>query len=197
MNSNNLIEPAARRADEERSLLERIGQRDSRALSELYQYYAGPLYSYAYKMLSNHEDAEEVLQDTFVRIWKKAAKYDGERSKPFTWSVMIARGLTLDRLRRRNKKSAIKSVPLDVADEPSTSMDDCVEHLFFNEASRQVQQALQTLPEVDRRCLELVVFSEVSHSQIAQETQQPLGTVKARIRRGLVKLRIALERHGT
>lgn len=197
MNSNDLIEPAAHRADEERSLLQRIGQSDSRALSELYQCYAGPLYSYAFKMLANHEDAEEVLQDTFVRIWKKAAMYDGERSKPFTWSVMIVRGLTLDRLRRRNKKSAIKSVPLELVDEPLASTDDCLGHLFFSEASRQVQQAMETLPEVERRWLELVVFSEITHSQIAQETQQPLGTVKARIRRGLIKLRIALERHGT
>lgn len=197
MNSNESIISPIQRADEERALLERIGRRDTRALDQLYRCYAAPLFSYAYKMLSDRGDAEEVLQDTFVRIWRKAAQYDGKRSKPFTWSVMIIRGLALDRLRSRNKKSAIRSVPLDAVEEPHSSHDASLEHLFFSEASRKVQQALQTLPEAERRCLELVVFSEISHSQIAQQTQQPLGTVKARIRRGMAKLRIALERHGT
>lgn len=197
MNVNDPIDSPRQRADKERVLLKRIARQDSSALNELYQCYAGPLYSYACRMLSDHEDAEEVLQDTFVRIWKKADQYDEERSKPFTWSVMIVRGLALDRLRSRHKKSALTTVPLDSVEEPGSSRHASLEHLFFNEAARQVQQALQTLPETERDCLERVIFSDTTHSQIAELTQQPLGTVKARIRRGFIKLRIALDHHGS
>ena len=150
------------RTDEERALLKRIGRGDHAALDELYQAYAGPIFSYAYKMLSRHEDAEEVLQDVFVRIWKKAKYYDGTRSKPFTWSIMITRGLALDRLRKRNKKSALRTLPIDEVEEPCTQNDECITHLFFDEASRQVETALRTLPDEERRCLELVIFSEIT-----------------------------------
>ena len=81
--------------------------------------------------------------------------------------------------------------------EPHSGNDECISHLFFNEAARQVKQALGTLPEKERLCLEMVIFGEITHAQIAQQTQQPLGTIKARIRRGLIKLRLALECYGT
>ena len=195
MNVNEPHLALQKRADGERDLLRRIAARETRALDELYQCYAGPLYSYAFKILSSHEDAEEVLQDTFVRIWKRAPKYDSAQSKPFTWSVMITRGLALDRLRRRSKKSALRLVPLESVEEPHSMTDDCISHLFFSESSRQVRQALDTLSQPERECLEWVIFSETTHQQIAERTQQPLGTVKARIRRGMIKLRTALEHH--
>lgn len=197
VNSNNPIPSPHRGVEDERALLQRIALKDTLALNELYRTYAGPLYSYALKMLSDREDAEEVLQDAFVRIWKKAKLYQSDRSKPFTWSVMIVRGLALDRLRRRHKKSALKSVPLDSVEEPHTEEQECLRHLFFSESSRLVEQALQTLPPAERSCLEMVIFSQTTHREIAQDTQQPLGTIKARIRRGLIKLRLALETHGS
>ena len=86
-------------------LLRRIGEGQRAALQELYHLYSKPLYSYALKILGNQQDAEEVVQDAFVRYWKKAAKYDRSRSKPFAWAVMILRGICFDRLRQRKKLS--------------------------------------------------------------------------------------------
>ncbi len=180
------------RQTKERELLAKVARREHAALAELYQAYAAPLYSYAHKMLASCEDSEEVLQDAFVRIWRKAPDFDGGRCKPFTWAVMIVRGLCLDRLRKRNKKSAIHSVPLESVPEPHGRADDCISHLFFSESARQVKQAMDTLPAAERECVECVIFSEETHTQIAERLQQPLGTVKARIRRGLIKLRTTL-----
>ncbi|MGK0190520.1 MAG: RNA polymerase sigma-70 factor (ECF subfamily), partial [Verrucomicrobiales bacterium] len=174
-------------------LFERMGMGDSGALEELYQIYSNPLYSYAFKMLTNQEEAEEVLQDTFVRLWKKATKFRPEVSKPFTWSTMILRGLCLDRLRKRNVRSRIVVVELSIVENLACSSPKGIERLYFSELTSRVRKALQGVNAEERQCLELAIFGDATHPEIAEKLGQPLGTVKSRIRRGLIKLRELLK----
>ena len=173
------------------AILERIGQRDRNALRELYHLYSGPLYSYAMKVLGVKEDAEEVLQDVYVRIWSKAPDYNPAQSKPFTWAYMITRGLCFDRLRKRSRRPKTSAVEIDesvLGAEPSG-----IENLYFRETKVRIRNAMELLADKERECIELALFEENSHSAIAQRLEQPLGTVKARIRRGMLKLREILK----
>ncbi len=176
-------------------LLSRMASRDPEALSELYRIYANPLFSFAMKSLGDQFEAEETLQDAFVRIWDKAPQYDPKLSKPFTWAVMITRGLCLDRLRKRSRKRRLHTLPLADHDDGATSTDASIADLFFSETTRIVKNALQELPQEERRCVRMAIFGEITHYQIAEELNQPLGTVKSRIRRGIIKLRDLLKDH--
>ena len=174
-------------------LFRRMANGDTAALTELYGLYANPLYSYAFKMLTDQEEAEEVLQDTFVRLWKKAAKFRPEASKPFTFSVMIVRGLCMDRLRKRNTRSKISIVGMTGVEDLAAPGNRGIERLYFSELTRKVRKAMQHLNEEERRCLELAIFGDATHPEISEQLGQPLGTVKSRIRRGLIKLRELLK----
>ena len=160
------------------------------ALSKkLYQVYSNPLYSYAFKMLGDQGESEEVLQDTFVRLWKKAAKFRPDASKPFTWTIMILRGLCLDRLRKRNVRSRVSVVEVSIIENMPVAGNKGIERLHFSELTRKVRKALHALNEEERRCVDLAIFGDATHPEIAEKLGQPLGTVKSRIRRGLIKLR--------
>ncbi len=176
-------------------LLERIGRGNSQAFEELYQLYAGPLFSYARKSLATREDAEESLQDTFVKIWDRAHTYDEKLAAPFTWTMMILRGICMDKHRRLNAKRRGKSVELTAAPEPRVSAERTLESLHFAETAAQVSRALESLSQCDRECLELAVFGQISQEKIANQLNAPLGTVKTRIRRSLQKIRTLLKSH--
>ncbi|MEM7388001.1 MAG: sigma-70 family RNA polymerase sigma factor [Verrucomicrobiota bacterium] len=177
---------------EEVAIFDRMAEREPGSLEELYQLYANPLYSYAYKMVGNQEDAEEILQDTFVRLWRRAPDFDASKSRPFSFSVMILRGLCVDCLRRRGRRPqrAFSIDDLDLADGRGT---ESIERLFFSDLTRRVRRALQRFPEQDRQCLELAIFGDITHTEIAGQLGQPLGTVKSRIRRGMIRLRTLLQ----
>src|SRR5262245_28007064 len=113
--------PAAPEADAdalEQRLLGRIGGGDAQALEELYRRYATPLYSFVCRMLSDRSDAADVLQECFCRIWKRASTYEPSRSRPFTWVVMLLRGLCLDRLRQRSSRERGLQRLLEESGEP-------------------------------------------------------------------------------
>lgn len=179
-------------ADDAR-LLGAISQGDHASLNRLYERRAGALFSMLVRMLNNDGEAEESLQDTFVRIWHRAATFDPARSAPFTWMVMIARGLALSRLRARGTalqarsayESEIASLEIEHID-PSWHPPD-------SELHTACSQALRGLPDEQRRALELAFFRGWTHAEIAEATGEPLGTVKARIRRGLLGLRDLLK----
>ncbi len=172
----------------ESALMVRIGAGDKTALQELYHLYSKPLYSYAFKVLGCAQDAEEVVQDAFVRYWKKAASFDRSRSKPYTWAVMILRGICFDRLRQRNKLSHPPTIP-DSEESLRRLPDRSIESLAFRETAQQVRSAISLLEPEERSCVELAVFGELSHSGIAEKLGRPLGTVKSQVRRGMNKLR--------
>ena len=170
-------------------LLVRIASGDEVAFGALYDRFSPGLYSFILKMLRDEKEAEDVLQEGFAHIWRRASTYDPARSGAFTWAVMILRNKAIDRLRVRQRiertfeKATIEFSHFPEADESSAG-----------EAERRdqgalVRSALQEIPEEQKQAVELAFFTGLTHEQIAERLGAPLGTIKARIRRGLLKLR--------
>jgi len=182
-------EPAA---ELQADLLRRIAAQDRAALAEFYDQTAGVLYATTLRMLGDASEAEEVVQDVFVQIWTKAASYDAKLGKPFHWALGIARNRSIDRLRSRQRRSrvfqeATEEVVASVAPEVDTPA------LLGADEAAKVQSAVKSLPPDQRRVIELAFFNGLTHAEIAESLHEPLGTVKARIRRGMMKLRENLQ----
>ncbi len=180
-------------ATEDVRLLRGMAAGDSTCLARLYDRRGAALFSFLVRMLSNTAEAEDVLQEVFLRLWRRAGDFDPARSAPFTWMVMIARGLAISRLRARGRIEA----GLSAYEEELASLE--VEHLAAGwpapdpELTSLCAGALRRLPDAQRRAVELAFFRGWTHAEIARATGEPLGTVKARIRRGLLALRDLLK----
>jgi RNA polymerase sigma-70 factor (ECF subfamily) len=174
-------------------LLRRIAAQDSAALSEFYEQTSASLFSFALRMLNNAHDAEEVIQDVFMQIWNRAPSFDPSIGIAFSWSMSIVRNRCIDRLRSRQRRSKVMVETLDgEAAEPQTEA--CVTEIpLATDEMEVVRSALGTLPEDQKCAIEMAFFGGLSHHEIADALNQPLGTVKARIRRGMLKLRDGLE----
>lgn len=179
--------------DEKNNLLRRIAERDLTAMEEFYQQTATPLFSVALRILRDAGEAEEVLQDVYVQIWQKATSFDPLLGSAFYWAMSITRNRAIDRVRARQRQARLveelqEALPASAgnAGEPPGV------HLAADEASA-VRAALKSLPDEQRQALEMAFFRGQTHLEIAAALQQPLGTIKARIRRGLQKLRDELE----
>jgi RNA polymerase sigma-70 factor (ECF subfamily) len=172
------------------ALLQRIGLGDRQSFEELYERFSGVLFSTAYRVLNNQEAAEDVLQDVFVQIWEKAPLYDPERGKPLTWAITLARNKAIDRLRSTQRRNRLQD---DVEKESQTfeQFDDksSVDAVDAMEKSAMVRGAIKKLSNDQREAIELAFFSGLTQTEIADRLGEPLGTVKARIRRGMMKLR--------
>ncbi len=186
--------PAGDSSAEAAALVARMARGDALALNELHGSWSPVLLGSACRILGDRREAEEAVQDTFVRMWHRAADFDPAQSPPFVWAFALLRGYCIDRLRYRHraKRDSSKVVPLhlhtlpeEIEDSRVMAMDDC----------RRVRAALDLLPADERRCLELAVFLEYSHSEISAHLGTPLGTVKNRLRRALEKTRNHLSRH--
>ena len=186
-------EPENAAAIEEGGLLALTGQGDREAFRLLYGRYSAPLFSLAIRILGNTGEAEELMQDAFVKIWKNAAFYDSRKSRPFTWAVTIMRRTCIDHLRKRRHLPATTPLPDDAGATPNYSTGDDGRQLTeAREDSARLVEALAKISPNPRRALELALFSELTHSEIALCLEQPVGTVKSWIRRGLLDLRTAL-----
>jgi RNA polymerase sigma-70 factor (ECF subfamily) len=178
------------RAAEEAWLIARIGAGDREAFRELYARYSGPLHALTLRMAGESRDAEELLQDVFLKIWRSAPAYDAGRARPFTWAVMIARRTCIDALRRRG--GARRDVPVDAAgaraDEAAVTPADAT---MVGDDVARIRAALGAFPAEQRAALDLALFGGLAQAEIADRLQQPLGTVKSWIRRGLQELRNA------
>jgi RNA polymerase sigma-70 factor (ECF subfamily) len=181
--------PEEQTALEEAQLLAQIATGDRAAFRQLYDRYSGPLFSLAVRMTGDTGAAEELLQDVFLKIWRHAAAFEAGKSHPFTWAITITRRTCIVHiLRRRYRPALIGSDEL-----LSVAAADSVHRAA--ETSDQVAQlhtALTTLPADQRRVLELALFSEFTHAEIAAHLRAPIGTVKTWIRRGLLALRASL-----
>jgi len=177
-------------------LLERLAGRDTDAIGEAYARYGNLVFSYALRAVGNRQDAEEILQDTFVRIWEKAADYRPDLGRPFTWIFMVARGLCLDRLRSAGRRRR-RQHNVVTADVDSKLASHAAPRIFPQEELRRALDSLRLLPAPDRKAVEMAVFLEFTGPEIADHTQEPLGTVKSRVRRGLARLRHLLAQTDT
>ena len=176
----------------DREMIERIGRGDQSAFSALYDRLSRPLYSLALRMLGDAGDAQDALQDVFLQIWSRAATYNPEQSTVFSWSVLLTRSRVIDRLRARKRRlrivdSATGDEDAEVAD--ASTMESAADTADKNDEAARVRSVLNNLPSEQREAIELAFFGHLTHHEIAARLGEPLGTIKARIRRGLLKLR--------
>ena len=173
-------------------LLRRIADRDRSAFSDFYDLYSGLLFSIAVKVLNDSKEAEDVLQEVFMQIWNKADAYDQLLGKPASWAVTLTRNKAIDRIRASQRRSRLleQATAEAVLPEDSPSAN---ERLHGKENAEMVRSVVAALPSDQRRAIELAFFSGLTQDEIAKTLQEPLGTIKARIRRGMLKLREKLE----
>ncbi len=182
------------RNGEAAALIARMAKEDASALTELHGIWSPILLGIACRMLGDRREAEEAVQDTFVRMWHRSAGYDPKQSPPFVWAFAVMRGYCIDRLRyrHRGKRDSSRVVPIHLHAPPEELEDPRIMAL---DDWRRVRGVLEGLKADERRCLELAVFLEYTHSEISAKLGTPLGTVKNRLRRALEKVRNQLSRH--
>jgi RNA polymerase sigma-70 factor (ECF subfamily) len=167
-------------------LLQAIVARDEAALAELYDRYRVILFGLLMRILSNREEAEDVLQEVFLQVWRRAADFDANRGRPFTWLVTMTRSRGIDRLRTL---AARERVAIAGARDESEAVSDAASDAFRSEQRGLVTSALAQLPDEQKRPLMLAYFDGLTQSEIAARLGAPLGTVKTRMRTGMMKLR--------
>ncbi len=179
---------------EETRLLATAGTGDRAAFRELYARYRAPLFSFALRLVGDAGAAEEVLQDTFVKIWRHASAYDARKSRPFTWAVTILRRTAIDHLRKHRRTPTLQALPgADAAPAEFSLRETVRQSAEAGEDAARVREVLATLAPPQRAALELALFSTLTHAAIAARVAHPANTVKTWIRRGLLELRAALD----
>lgn len=174
-------------------LIDRIRDADVTALAELYDAQATRVYSLACRILRDHADAEDVVQDAFLQVWRDAAKFDLARGTVAGWLLMITRSRAIDRLRRRHGRAQREERHVDLEHRFATPDARADQVLIGEETGRVARRAVEALPPAQRVALELAFFEGLTHSEIADVLRQPLGTVKTRIRGALHKMRDGLD----
>jgi RNA polymerase sigma-70 factor (ECF subfamily) len=178
---------------DEVALIQRIAQADASALGLFYDMYNRLVFSIAYQVLNQEQLAEEVTQDVFLQIWNKAATYDAQQGKVLTWLTTIARHRAIDQFRRLRVRPEGHAIAWEdcCLDNPDDQLE--IEPRVMNtEQSRQIQNAMSTLPSEQRQALALAYYTGMTQQQISEYLNEPLGTIKTRIRLGLQKLRSSL-----
>jgi RNA polymerase sigma-70 factor (ECF subfamily) len=180
----------AKELEAEIELLKRVGQGDTKSFEELYDRLSGVLFSTAYRVLNNQVAAEDVLQDVFVQIWEKAPLYNPALGKPLTWAITLTRNKAIDRLRSTQRRNLLQENAQSES-EIFEQFDDrsSFEAVASAETGNLVRKAVARLSKDQRQVIELAFFSSMTQTEIAERLKLPLGTIKARIRRGMLKLR--------
>jgi RNA polymerase sigma-70 factor, ECF subfamily len=148
------------------------------------------------RILNNREEAEDVLQEVFLQVWRRAADFDENRGRPFTWLVTLARSRGIDRLRALASRERVATMAEAGANEASEDVSDAATDAIRSEQRGVVNSALSQLPEDQKRPLMLAYFDGLTQSEIALQLGAPLGTVKTRMRSGMMKLRELLSARG-
>lgn len=173
------------------AFVSRMAAGEQEALAELYDTTSSLIYGLAIRILGEPGDAEEVTSDVYMKAWRHAANYTRDRGSVSSWLVMMTRTLAIDRLRQR-KPAGRTFEELGTVLEPVCSDPSPEEATDENQQRRRIRRALAELPEDQRTVIELAFFSGLTHAELAEHLDLPLGTVKTRIRLGLQRLRGAL-----
>ncbi len=175
-------------------LMRQIAQGDKQAFSELYDRFSGPLYGAALRILNDPAEAQDVVHDAYLTLWEKAATFDTARGNAFAWAVTLVRNRAIDRVRMRRRRAELlaASAPSDLGYTEQGGTGSGSDSAQLGDDARAVRAAVATLPAEQQRAVELAFFGGLTQEEIARKLSEPLGTVKARIRRGLMKLRDAL-----
>jgi RNA polymerase sigma-70 factor (ECF subfamily) len=171
-------------------LVRAVASGDQRALHSLYEQTHRIVFTLIVRITANRETAEEVTLDVFYDVWRKAATYDPANGSVVGWIMNQARSRAIDRLRFDQRKKRVSAYPHSLG--PTTDIVDPQQACLFQEQSRLLRSALGVLTPEERNAIETAFFAELTYEQTARKLNQPLGTVKTRIRSGLEKLREAL-----
>jgi len=168
-------------------LVSAIRAGDQGAMAQLYDRYSGVVYSVALRVLGETGAAEDILQEVFMQLWRSPDVFDANRGSLPGWLAVIARNRAIDALRKRRPEDEISEVVVSV--EP-----DLVQSVEWNRALEKIRGAMGNMPVPQRSALEMSFFQGLTHQEIAEKTGEPLGTIKTRIRAGLLALRKACSR---
>jgi RNA polymerase sigma-70 factor (ECF subfamily) len=170
-------------------LLHAIARGDEAALARLYDNYRVILFGLLVRILNSREEAEDILQDVFIQVWRRAKDFNENRGRPFTWLVTLTRSRAIDRLRLLGARQRLVS---GAAQEQTESVSDALTDTIKVAQKEIVRRALAELPEEQRHTLVLAYFEGLTQAEIASKLNAPLGTVKTRMRSGMIKLRALL-----
>ena len=183
--------PAALTDDQLVTLIERIAQRDQRALEALYDATSGRIHGLVLRITQQRALAEEAVEDTFWQVWRQAPRFDSARGRPITWLLAMARTRAIDALRRDERFQHDELPEEGLAEDESASVP-AQELLAATRGSVALHEALATLDPRARQLVSLAFFRGLTHDEIAQQEALPLGTVKSLLRRSLQHLRQTL-----
>jgi RNA polymerase sigma-70 factor, ECF subfamily len=172
---------------QDETLMQRIVQRDQQAIAELYQQYGSLVYSLALRVCGNAESAQEVVQDTFLKVWRQTDRWDAAKGRLVVWLLTITRYTAIDYLRReaRQPQSSVKTLD-DISE--TVGKNARVDETAWQD--RRIMMTLLTrLPPEQQQVIELAFYQGMSHSQIAEHLRLPLGTVKTRLRLAMQKIK--------
>ena len=180
---------------EDSATLQRIGQRDVVPFQDFYRKFKGLLYATIHRVLNDHQDTEDIMQEVLMQIWQKAHLYEPAKGKPLTWVTTMARNRAIDRIRSKQRRSKLnddfeqESKPLQ-----PEFVDDTSDLVTAKENDAVMQSAVAELTPDQREAIQLAYFGGLTQSEIADRLREPLGTVKARIRRGVQRLEQVVRR---
>ncbi len=172
-------------------LLHAVARGDEAALARLYDAYRVILFGLLVRILNSREEAEDILQEVFVQVWRRAKDFDEKRGRPFTWLVTLARSRAIDRLRQLGARQRL-AMGAAQEQEQADNFSDALTDSVRAEQQAVVRRALRELPEEQRTTILLAYFDGLTQTEIAAKLNAPLGTVKTRMRAGMIKLRALL-----
>lgn len=180
------------------TLLALVAKGDQQAFSQLYDHSSMLLFTLAVRILGNREEAAELLQDVYLEIWRKVSRYDVGRGTPVAWLVTLTKSRAIDQLRARAARGyrATNSLDARIAEQVADPGPSPLETQAEEELRLAVGAAVAGLPQAQQHAIELAYYEGLSHAEIAIRLNQPLGTVKTRIKLGMSKLRDGLQRWG-
>jgi RNA polymerase sigma-70 factor (ECF subfamily) len=181
------------------NLLALVAKGDQQAFSQLYDHSSTLLFTLAVRILENREEAAELLQDVYLEVWRKVSRYDVGRGTPVAWLVTLTKSRAIDRLRARAARGyrATNSLEAGTAAQVADPSPSPLETQANQELRLAVGAAVAGLPQAQQQAIELAYYEGLSHTEIAQRLNQPLGTVKTRIKLGMSKLRESLQQLGS
>jgi len=171
----------------EKALIARISDGDQQALAVLYDQYVALLYSVVIAIIKKREEAEDLMQEIFLLIWKKASTFDTSRDNVYAWLTTMARNRAIDRTRSKAFRTAQQEVAEPIPEITASAMENPLDAVIMQERADQVQEAMQQIPAAPREVILLAYFEGCSQSQMAEQLNLPLGTIKTRVRQGMKK----------
>ncbi|HEU4327100.1 MAG TPA: sigma-70 family RNA polymerase sigma factor [Roseiflexaceae bacterium] len=180
------------------TLIAAISQGDNRALEALYDRYSAVVYRMALRIVKNQEQAEDIVQEVFWRVWRRSSSFERERGRVAQWLFGVAHNLCIDELRRMRSRpiSVYEDVEHPLIQQLPDERTDVASEAWQSEQRRVITDMLDQLPEAQRQAIEMAYFGGMSHQEIATKLNRPLGTIKTRVRLGLHKLKSLLSARG-